>query len=115
MKVLLADDSDMMRDAMRRILESERQIELVGEAGSFGQAMQANARCLNRIETGFSARLRKDKQCQAGEVSVEIFRIDPAGDNKDKSRGDRPRELPVGKARVGHNQACETECQLRCG
>ena len=39
-KVLLADDTDMMRDAMRRILESERQIEVVGEAGSFGQAMQ---------------------------------------------------------------------------
>ena len=39
-KVLLADDSDMMRDAMRRILESERQMELVGEAGRFGQAMQ---------------------------------------------------------------------------
>jgi DNA-binding NarL/FixJ family response regulator len=39
-KVLLADDSNMMRDAMRRILESERQIEVVGEAGSFGPAMQ---------------------------------------------------------------------------
>ena len=33
----------MMRDAMRRILESERQTELVGEAGSLGQAMQTIA------------------------------------------------------------------------
>jgi len=39
-KVLLADDSDMICHAMRRILESERQIELVGAAERFGQAMQ---------------------------------------------------------------------------
>ena len=39
-RVLLADDSDLMREPMRRILEDERQIELIGEACSFGQAIQ---------------------------------------------------------------------------
>jgi hypothetical protein len=36
-KVVLADDSDMTRDAMRRILESERQIELLEKPGVLGR------------------------------------------------------------------------------
>jgi two-component system invasion response regulator UvrY len=39
-KVLLADESDMMRAAMRQILAVERSIEIVGEARSFSDAVQ---------------------------------------------------------------------------
>jgi two-component system, NarL family, response regulator DevR len=39
-KVLIADDSDVMRKAIRQTLEEESSIKIVGEAGSFGQAMQ---------------------------------------------------------------------------
>ncbi len=39
-KVLLADDSDVMRTAMRKALEEEPRIEVVGEASTFAQTMQ---------------------------------------------------------------------------
>jgi DNA-binding NarL/FixJ family response regulator len=39
-KVLLADDSDLMRSAMRRTLEEEPGIEVVGEASSFAETMK---------------------------------------------------------------------------
>jgi len=39
-KVLLADDSDVMRSAIRRILQEERRIEVVGEAGTFAKTVQ---------------------------------------------------------------------------
>ena len=39
-KVLLADDSDFMRSAIRRILQEERRIEVVGEAGTFAKTVQ---------------------------------------------------------------------------
>ena len=39
-KVLLADDSDIMREAIRRLLEEESRIEIVGEASTFAAAMQ---------------------------------------------------------------------------
>lgn len=39
-KVLLADDSDIMRSAIRRTLQEEPRIEVVGEAASFAKAMQ---------------------------------------------------------------------------
>ncbi len=39
-KVLLADDSDVMRLAIRRILEEERRIEVIGEAGTFAKTVQ---------------------------------------------------------------------------
>ena len=39
-KVLLADDSDEMRSAIRRILEEERRIEVVGEAATFAKTVQ---------------------------------------------------------------------------
>jgi DNA-binding NarL/FixJ family response regulator len=39
-KVLLADDSDVMRSAIRRILEEERRIEVVGEAATFAKTIQ---------------------------------------------------------------------------
>lgn len=39
-RVLLADDSDIMRDAIRKFLAEEPCIKLVGEAASFGQTMQ---------------------------------------------------------------------------
>ena len=39
-KALVADDSDIMRSAIRRALEEEPRIELVGEASSFAQTMQ---------------------------------------------------------------------------
>jgi DNA-binding NarL/FixJ family response regulator len=39
-KVVLADESDMMRAAMRQILAEEPSIEIVGEARSFPAAIQ---------------------------------------------------------------------------
>src|ERR1700731_91835 len=39
-KVLLADDSDVMRLAIRRILEEERRIEVIGEAETFAKTVQ---------------------------------------------------------------------------
>jgi chemotaxis response regulator CheB len=39
-KVLLADDSDVMRRAIRRLLEEQPDIELVGEASDFGETVQ---------------------------------------------------------------------------
>jgi chemotaxis response regulator CheB len=39
-KVLLADDSHVMRLAIRRILEEERRIEVVGEAETFAKTVQ---------------------------------------------------------------------------
>jgi DNA-binding NarL/FixJ family response regulator len=38
-KVLLADDSDIMRSAIRRTLQEEPRIQLVGEAFSFASTM----------------------------------------------------------------------------
>lgn len=42
-KVLLADDSDIMRTALARLLNEEPRVELVGIAASFAQAMQMRA------------------------------------------------------------------------
>jgi two-component system, NarL family, response regulator DevR len=42
-KVLIADDTEMMREAMRRVIEEEPRIKIVGEASSFGQTVQAIA------------------------------------------------------------------------
>ena len=39
-KVLLADDSDVMRAAIRRILEEETRIKIVGEAATFAKTVQ---------------------------------------------------------------------------
>jgi chemotaxis response regulator CheB len=39
-KVLLADDSDVMRSAMRRMLEDEPRIVVVGEAATFAKTIQ---------------------------------------------------------------------------
>jgi two-component system response regulator DevR len=39
-RVLLADDSDFMRSAIRRILEDEPRILVVGEAGTFAKTVQ---------------------------------------------------------------------------
>jgi chemotaxis response regulator CheB len=39
-KVLIADDSVVMRAAIRRTLEEEAQIEVVGEASSFAEAVR---------------------------------------------------------------------------
>ena len=39
-KVLLADDSEIMREAIKKLLEDEPRIHIVGEASSFGAAMQ---------------------------------------------------------------------------
>jgi DNA-binding NarL/FixJ family response regulator len=39
-KVLLADDSDVVRRAIRNLLEQYPKIELVGEAASFAQTIQ---------------------------------------------------------------------------
>jgi chemotaxis response regulator CheB len=44
-KVLLADDSDVMRSAIRRTLQEEPRIEVVGEASSFAKTMQMIADC----------------------------------------------------------------------
>ena len=39
-KVLLADDSQVMRSAIRKILEEERRIQVVGEADTFAKTVQ---------------------------------------------------------------------------
>ena len=39
-KVLLADDSEIMLEAIKKLLEDEPRIHIVGEASSFGAAMQ---------------------------------------------------------------------------
>ena len=42
-KVLLADDSEIMREAIKKLLEDEPRIHIVGEASCFGTAMQSVA------------------------------------------------------------------------
>jgi DNA-binding NarL/FixJ family response regulator len=42
-KVLLADDSDIMRGAIARVLNEEPGLELVGEAANFAETMQLTA------------------------------------------------------------------------
>jgi len=39
-KVLLADDSDVMRRAIRKLLEEHPEIELVGKASDFGETVE---------------------------------------------------------------------------
>lgn len=39
-KVLLADDSDLMRSAIRKILEEDVRIEVIGEASTFARTVQ---------------------------------------------------------------------------
>jgi chemotaxis response regulator CheB len=39
-KVILADDSELMRSAIRRLLEQESHIEVVGEAENFAKTIQ---------------------------------------------------------------------------
>jgi two-component system chemotaxis response regulator CheB len=43
--VLLADDSDAMLKAMRKFLEEDPRIEVVGEASTFAETMQMIADC----------------------------------------------------------------------
>jgi two-component system chemotaxis response regulator CheB len=43
--VLIADDSDVMLRAMRKFLEEESRIEVVGEASTFAKTMQMIADC----------------------------------------------------------------------
>ena len=40
-KVLLADDSDIMRDAVRKLLAEEPRIQIVGEVSSFDAVVQS--------------------------------------------------------------------------
>ena len=44
-KVLLADDSEIMRAALRRLLKSESRVAIVGEADTFASAVQMVADC----------------------------------------------------------------------
>jgi DNA-binding NarL/FixJ family response regulator len=44
-KVLVADDSDVMRTAIRRVLKEDNRIEIVGEASAFAQTMQMIRDC----------------------------------------------------------------------
>ncbi len=39
-KVLIADDSEVMRTAIRKMLREESSIDVVGEASSFAETMQ---------------------------------------------------------------------------
>jgi DNA-binding NarL/FixJ family response regulator len=39
-KVLLADDTAIVRQAIRRLLETHREVEVVGEAADFGETIQ---------------------------------------------------------------------------
>jgi DNA-binding NarL/FixJ family response regulator len=43
--ILIADDSEIMREAMRKVIEEEPGIRIVGEASTFGQTIQAIADC----------------------------------------------------------------------
>lgn len=47
--VLLADDTEFMRKAIRRLLESEPGIEVVGEVGDFAQAVKMMAMVKPRL------------------------------------------------------------------
>ena len=42
-RLLLADDSEIMREAIKKLLEDEPRIHIVGEASCFGTAMQSVA------------------------------------------------------------------------
>jgi len=42
-KVLVADDTDIMRVAIRKVIREDPRIRIVGEASTFGQTMQAIA------------------------------------------------------------------------
>jgi two-component system response regulator DevR len=42
-RVLIADDSDIVREAMRKLIEEEPRIKIVGEASSFARTMQGIA------------------------------------------------------------------------
>jgi DNA-binding NarL/FixJ family response regulator len=44
-KVLVADDSDVVRMAIRRTLEEDARIEVVGEASTFAETMQLIGDC----------------------------------------------------------------------
>jgi chemotaxis response regulator CheB len=44
-KVLIADDSEVMRTAIQRVLVEDRRIEIVGEASTFGQTMKMIGNC----------------------------------------------------------------------
>jgi chemotaxis response regulator CheB len=48
-KVLVADDSEVMRTAIRRVLVEDRRIEIVGEACTFAQAMQMIGDCSPQV------------------------------------------------------------------
>jgi DNA-binding NarL/FixJ family response regulator len=39
-KVLIADDHDVMRTAIRKLLQEENNIDIVGEASTFAQTVQ---------------------------------------------------------------------------
>lgn len=56
-KVLLADDSDVVRMAIRRTLEEDARIEVVGEASTFAETMQLLA-SKPRPQVSFRAPLR---------------------------------------------------------
>lgn len=43
-KVLLADDTELIRRAIRRVLDNHPEIELVGEASDFAQAIEMKKR-----------------------------------------------------------------------
>jgi chemotaxis response regulator CheB len=67
-KVLIADDSEVMRVALREALEEETSIEVVGEASSFAETMQMisdfkpdvfAARSALAAKTGLHARVGK--------------------------------------------------------
>jgi DNA-binding NarL/FixJ family response regulator len=42
-KVLIADDQALVRTGFRKILESEPNLEVVGEAGDGGEAVEARS------------------------------------------------------------------------
>jgi DNA-binding NarL/FixJ family response regulator len=44
-KVLVADDSDIMRTAIRRVLAEDDRMQIVGEASTFAQTMQLIGDC----------------------------------------------------------------------
>jgi DNA-binding NarL/FixJ family response regulator len=48
-KVLLADDSEIMRAAIVRLLKEKASVELVGEAASFAQAMEMTATLMPNV------------------------------------------------------------------
>jgi DNA-binding NarL/FixJ family response regulator len=72
-KVLLADDNDVIRRAIRQLLEEEAEIEVVGEATTFGQTIQM-ANDLNAQVVVLDLHMRDEAALTPGDVKADLGR-----------------------------------------